>query len=375
MTTLAKCREEIDKIDDEMAQLLNRRMSISEQVGKIKEVSGRVTRDPKREEEILNRLSGKVESPEYRDRVLQIMRSVFESSRSLQDSMRYVIKPVLPNTDDTITAGYCGIPGSFGESALVRYFGELQKPIRNYDTFSLVCDAVLKDEIRYGILPVENTTTGGIKEVYDLIRQKDLYITGEVCLPIVHNLIGLPGATPESVKEIYSHPQGLEQCEKYLSSLESARLIPMNNTAFGVRHVAEQNNPAFAAIGGERAAKLYGLEILKPSIQDSTLNTTRFVVLSKRQEVQPEADSTSVVLTTRHKVGALHDILSFFAKESVSLFRIESRPIPDRPWEYFIFLDAEGSIKHENVQRALAGVQTQCSYFKFLGSYQKGAFA
>lgn len=285
-----------------------------------------------------------------------------------------IIKPVRPDKEGVITAGYCGIPGSFGESALVRYFGELQESIRNYPAFSLVCDAILKEEIRYGILPVENTTTGGIKEVYDLIRQKDLYITGEVYLPIVHNLIGLPGATPEDVLEIFSHPQGLEQCEKYLSSLKSARLIPMNNTAFSVRHVAELNNSAFAAIGGERAAKLYGLEILKPSIQNSTLNTTRFVVLSKKQEVQADADSTSVVLTTRHTAGALYDILGYFSNEQVSLCRIESRPVPDRPWEYFIFLDVEGSIERENVQRALAGAQTKCPYFKFLGSYQKGVF-
>ncbi|MBE0450591.1 MAG: bifunctional chorismate mutase/prephenate dehydratase [Clostridia bacterium] len=290
------------------------------------------------------------------------------------EEYRNVVKPIRPNLDDSITAGYCGIPGSFGESALVRYFGELQKPIRNYPTFSSVCDAVIKEEIGYGILPVENTTTGGIKEVYDLIRQKDLYIIGEVCLPIIHNLIGLPGATPEDVEEIFSHPQGLEQCEIYLSGLKSARLIPMNNTAFGVRHVAEQMNPAFAAIGGERAAKLYGLEILMPSIQNSTSNRTRFVILSKKQEVQADADSTSIVLTTRHTIGALYDILGFFAKERVNLFRIESRPIPDRPWEYFIFLDVEGSIERENVQRALAGVQTQCSYFKFIGSYKKGAF-
>lgn len=284
-----------------------------------------------------------------------------------------VVKSNHSNSDDSITAGYCGIPGSFGESALVRYFGALQKPIRNYPTFPMVCDAIVMEEIRYGILPVENTTTGGIKEVYDLIRMKDLYIVGEICLPIVHNLIGLPGTIPEHVKEIFSHPQGLEQCEMYLSGLKSARRIPMNNTAVGVRHVAEQKNPAFAAIGGERAAKLYGLEILMPSIQNSIINRTRFVILSKNKEVHADADSSSVVLTTQHAIGALYDILGCFAKERVNLCRIESRPVPDHPWEYFIFLDLEGSIAHENVQRALAGVQTQCAYFKFLGSYQKGA--
>lgn len=273
---------------------------------------------------------------------------------------------------DTIVAGYCGIPGSFGESALVRYFGELQAPFIAYPTFSAVCEGVLKEEIDYGILPVENTTTGAINEVYDLIRDKALYITGEVCLPVVHHLIGLPGAKPENLIEIYSHPQGLEQCETYLNELASARLVPMKNTAFGVRHVAEQKNPLFAAIGGERAAKLYGLSILMPAIQNSTQNTTRFVVLSKKQEVVDDADSTSVVFTTRHTAGTLYDILGCFAKEQVNLLRIESRPVPDRPWEYFIYLDTEGSISNPIIQRTLMAVQSKCLYFKFLGSYRKG---
>ncbi len=372
MKTLEECRNEIDSIDDTLTALLNRRMAIAEEVGRIKESTGRVTRDPNRENDILKRIAGQVDHPAYRDRILRILRTILESSRSLQDSSRNTFKPVCPEKDASVTAGYAGIPGSYSESALVRYFGELSEPYRNYPAFSAVCDAVLRDEIMYGILPVENTTTGAIKEVYDLIREKDLYITGEVCLPVVHNLIGLPGADPSALKEIYSHAQGLEQCGMYLSGLKSARQVPMKNTAFSVRHVAEQKNPAFGAIGGDRAAKLYGLEILMPAIQNSTLNTTRFVVLSKKQEVQEDADSTSVVLTARHAAGALYDILGCFAKEQVNLFRIESRPVPDRPWEYFIFLDAEGSVRSEAVQKALAAVQAQCPYFKFLGSYRKG---
>lgn len=375
MKALEAYRREIDEIDDTLTALLNRRMTIAENVGRIKEIEGRVTRDPRREQEILQRIAGQVDNPAYRDRILRILRTVLESSRSLQDSGRNTFKPVRPDTDGTVTAGYAGIPGSYSESALVRYFGELTEPYRNYPTFAAVCDAVSRDEIAYGILPVENTTTGAIKEVYDLIREKDLYITGEVCLPVVHHLIGLPGAEPGALKEIYSHPQGLEQCGAYLSGLKSARLIPMKNTAYSVRHVAEQMDSALGAIGGERAARLYGLEILAPAIQNSTLNTTRFVILSKKQEVREDADSTSVVLTARHAAGALYEILGCFAREQVNLFRIESRPVPDRPWEYFIFLDAEGSIRSESVQKALTSVQVQCPYFKFLGSYRKGTSA
>lgn len=372
MMTLEECRREIDGIDDTLVQLLDRRMSIAQEVARIKEETGRTTRDPNREREILNRLGERISDPAHRDRVLRIIRTVLEASRSLQDSKRNHFQPVVPDRAAGLAAGYAGIPGSFSESALIRYFGEPASPYRNYAGFAAVCDAVLSGEIAYGILPVENTTTGAIKEVYDLIREKELYITGEICLPVIHNLIGLPGAELGALREICSHPQGLEQCSDYLSELKGVRQIPMKNTAYSVRHVAEHQDPGLAAIGGEQAARLYGLSILKPAIQNSSLNTTRFVVLSRQQEVGTDADSTSLVLTARHAAGALHDILGSFAQEGVNLFRIESRPVPDRPWEYYIYLDAEGSIRSDAVLRALDSVREQCPYFRFLGSYRKG---
>lgn len=370
--TLDECRQEIDQIDDSLTKLLNRRMEISEEVGRIKEVIGKNTRDPGREKAILERVSGSIDNPAYRDRIQRILRTILESSRSLQDSLRNDFKPLYPQSGSEIKAGYAGIPGSFGESALIRFFGEPQVPYSHYSGFSAVCEAVQSGELDYGILPVENTTTGAIKEVYDLIREKDLFITGEVCLPVVHHLIGIAGAEPGNLREVYSHSQGLEQCSTYLSGLKDARLIPMKNTAFSVRHVAEKKDPTLGAIGGEQAARIYGLQILAPAIQNSTTNTTRFVVLTKNQLVSEDADSTSLVLTARHAAGALYDILGCFAKEKVNLFRIESRPVPDRPWEYFMYIDAEGSIRNPQVKDALAAVKEQCTYFKFLGSYRKG---
>ncbi len=372
MKTLIEYRNEIDTIDDAITELLNRRMAIAEQVGVIKESEGRKTRDPGREQAILQRIGANVANPAYRDRVLRIVRTILEASRSLQESGRSAFAPVRSSAGGPITAGYAGIPGAFSESALFSYFGEPAVSYRNYPGFSAVCDAVVQGEVAYGVLPVENTTTGAIKEVYDLIRENDICITGEICLSVVHHLIGLPGADAEALTEIYSHPQGLEQCSAYLGGLKSARLIPMKNTAFSVRHVAEERNPLYGAIGSEQAAALYGLDILKPAIQNSTVNTTRFFILSAVPEVCDDADTSSMVLTTRHTAGALHSILGCFAEESVNLLRIESRPVPDRPWEYFIFLDAEGSIMNADVQRAIEAVKPQCTYFKFLGSYRKG---
>lgn len=384
MKTINEHRGAIDLIDDQIAKLICERMAHSEQIGQIKKQIDQNVIDTVRETEIIHRLSSKIEQISNKEAIEKVMRTIFETSRALQKNnqnskdnsiISEVISSDYQQSTIQIKAGYSGIPGAFAESALVRYFGEPSKPYQNYSSFSKVCEAILNGEITYGILPVENTTTGAIKEVYDLIRENELYITGEVCLPVVHNLIGLPNAKLEALKEIYSHPQGLEQCGTFLNKLDSARLIPMKNTAFSIRYVSEQNDPTLAAIGDERAASLYGLKVLTPAIQDSTFNTTRFVVLSKEPEVSEGADSTSIVLAARHKVGALHEILGSFAREQINLFRIESRPIPNRSWEYFIYLDAEGSIADEGVKRAIEAVQNQCQFSKFLGSYKKGVVA
>lgn len=384
MKTINEHRSAIDLIDDQIAKLICERMAHSEQIGQIKKQTNQNIIDTVRETEIIHRLSSKIEQTSNKEAIEKVMRTIFETSRALQknnqnnevnSNNRESISSDYQQNTSQIKAGYSGIPGAFAESALVRYFGEPLKPYQNYSSFSKVCEAILNGEITYGILPVENTTTGAIKEVYDLIRENELYITGEVCLPVVHNLIGLPNAKIEALKEIYSHPQGLEQCGTFLNKLDSARQIPMKNTAFSIRYVSEQNDPTLAAIGDERAAGLYGLKVLTPAIQDSTFNTTRFVVLSKEPEVSEGADSTSIVLAARHKVGALHEILGSFAREQINLFRIESRPIPNHSWEYFIYLDAEGSIADEGVKRAIEAVQNQCQFSKFLGSYKKGVVA
>jgi chorismate mutase/prephenate dehydratase len=368
---LDELRNEIDALDDKLVELLERRMEIVEEIGNVKIANGLKVHDPSREKKLLDRLSQQVGHPEYQTRILSIMKSILASSRALQSSLSQEPLVVSDGLKPHLKAGYAGIPGSYGEHATQRYFGRLDQDYMAYATFHDVADAVLSGEIDYGVLPAENTTTGAINEVYDLIREKDLYIVGEALVPIVHHLIGHPGVLPEEVHEIRSHPQGLEQCTLFLNKLK-ARQIPMKNTAVSVRHVAESGDRAIAAIGSERAAKLYGLEILTSAIQDSAVNTTRFVILSKSPEAASDADSTSMVLSTRHTSGSLYDILGYFASKEINLFRIESRPVPDRPWEYFIYLDAEGQPDSEAFQYAMTAARDHCPYFKFLGTYKRG---
>lgn len=371
MNVLSGYREEIDQIDEKLVQLLQRRMTIAGEIGKIKESQGLMVRDPKRERLILDRISAMVENPAHRERILMIIRSVLEASRALQDGGR-AVSAAARDTGATVSAGYAGVPGAFAETALIRYFGERSEPYVSFPTFQEVCDAILSGEIRYGMLPVENTTTGAINAVYDLIREKELFITGEICVPVVHHLIGHKGTELHEIREVYSHPQGLEQCSQFLERLSEVQLIPMTNTAFSVRHVADSEDHSKGAIASERAAEIYGLEILQRAIQNSSVNATRFVVLASQPVIDEDADSSSFVLTAHHSAGSLYDILGCFAKEQVNLFRIESRPVPDRPWEYFIYLDAEGTPALETMQRAVSQAREFCPYFRYLGSYRKG---
>lgn len=370
MTQLDACRQEIDKLDDSLAALLERRFEIVEEIGRLKSDSGMAVRDNAREGEILDRVSAKLKNPAYKDRVQMILRNVMEASRSLQDSIRCVETTLNIDPVKGARVAYGGIPGSYGESALIKYFGSAAGSMHARDTFAEVCDALQEGSVDYGVLPIENTITGAITEVYDLIRNRNLHIVGETCLPIVHNLIGHKGAKLEDITQVYSHPQGLEQCSAFLDAKGSWQQMPMKNTALGVLHVAESKDKSSAAIGSVRAADLYNLEVLAPAIQNSIVNKTRFLIVSTKMEVSPDANRTSMVLVTRHEAGSLHELLGCF--ENVNMVRIESRPVPDRPWEYYIYLDAEAGFDDVNFQKALQEVRPMCPYFKLLGSYRKG---
>jgi len=369
MTHLNGHRQEIDNLDNQLAELLERRFQIVEEIAKVKSGTGIATRDDAREQAILTRLEEQLKNPQYTDRIHMIIRSVLEASRGLQESIRDP-EMVASESAEGARVAYAGIPGSNGESALIRHFGSTAGTVLPYETFEEVCNALRDGTADYGILPVENTITGAIHEVYDLIRSRNIYVVGETCLTIDHHLIGLEGTDLSQIKTVYSHPQGLEQCTVYLNQHSEWQQIPVKNTAIGVRQVAESKDPSGVAIGSMRAAQIYGLSVLDSSIQNSTVNKTRFLVLSTKMEVADDADRTSMVMVTHNHAGALHDLLGCF--ESVNLVRIESRPVPDRPWEYYIYLDAEAGFGNTDFQRALQNVRPLCPYFRLLGSYRKG---
>ncbi len=266
--------------------------------------------------------------------------------------------------------GFPGTVGSFSEEALIRYFGEKQ-PRKEYQEFEDVFLALCNEEISYGILPIENSSTGAVSATYDLLKQYGCYIVGETYCSIRHHLIGLSGTGLSDIQEVYSHIQGLEQCSNYLSRFSGWKLIPFHNTAVSVKLVKEENSKIKAAIGSERAAEVYGLSILERNIHNQKNNTTRFVIISKSLEQDPKSNKFSAMLSMENRAGFLYELLGVFAKNQVNLVKIESRPLKERVFEYCLYLDFEGELQSENVRQTLLAIEKNNYDFKLLGSYVK----
>ena len=265
--------------------------------------------------------------------------------------------------------GYFGEEGSYTEQATIEYFGEEVKKV-NIKKFDEILEKVSDGSISYGVLPIENSFLGGISVVVDLIREYGLFITGEKIIRVQHNLIGLNDATIDDIKEVYSIPQALEQCSSFFDRREQITLKPYLNTASSVRLVKEKNDKTIAAVASSRAAKIFGLKIIKDDICNSRHNYTRFVVVSRENEINDSCNKLSILLTIPHTPGSLSNILNLFSEKNLNLLKIESRPIPNRPWEYFFYLDFEGNINNPDIFELLNKIEKLCPYYRFLGNYK-----
>lgn len=266
--------------------------------------------------------------------------------------------------------GCQGVPGAFSEEALSGYFEDY-----TYDTiYSSTFDEVLKNlqegKVKYGILPIENSSAGSIVEVYDLIRKYNCYIVGEKTLSVTHNLLALPGTKIEDIKKVYSHPQGFSQSSTFLANHNDWQLIPYHNTAISAKYVKEAKEKHRAAIASMRAAKIYGLEAIEQNINYNTHNYTRFIIVSRDMTFSNESNKTSIVFSVAHESGSLYHALAHFYYNGISLLKIESRPIHDRSWEYFFFVDLKGNLQDANLLIALGRIIDQSSYFELLGNYK-----
>ncbi len=281
-----------------------------------------------------------------------------------RESQRSTRQPVA----DPIIA-YAGTTGSYAEEAAISFFGEASHRLA-HGSFSDVFKSLTGGGADYGVLPIENSSTGSIAAVYDLLSRFTCSITGEVELAIHHCLMALPGSRLSDIREVYSHEQGFSQSADFLSAHPDWKCIPWHNTAIAAEMVAASGNPHFAAIASERAARLHGLTLLAQSINAQSTNTTRFVVVSPVPEDRPRRNKISLVFNLPHQVGALYHLLGIFERNHLNLCKIESRPVPGVPWEYLFFLDFLGEVPAGPLDQILREVFASTRQFYFLGNYE-----
>lgn len=268
--------------------------------------------------------------------------------------------------------GVCfqGTVGSYSEQALLEYFGDkvMTHPVMEFED---VFKELKSEKFDYGVLPIENSSTGAITEVYDLLKKYGMYIVGNKILKISHNLMGIKGTRIEDIRKVYSHTQALRQCSEFLKQ-NDWELIAYHNTAISAELVREQNSHSIAAIGSKKAAEVNNLEIIKENINNNDTNYTRFIIISREMIAYEENDVISIVFSNPDKVGTLYESLRIFKEYNLNMIRIESRPVIGMPWEYFFYIDFEGHIHNEEVRNAIDYMNSNCSYFKILGTYKKG---
>ena len=262
-----------------------------------------------------------------------------------------------------------GERGAYSESAVFQFFGA-DTDVEPCRDFRDVFEKVEKQETPYGIVPLENSLEGSVSQNYDLFLNYDLKVCGEVIVKIEHCLIANPGTAIADIKAVYSHPQALAQCRTFLEEL-GRELIPTYDTAGSVKMLKEKSLKNAAAVASERAAKIYGMQILAKDIADNTENYTRFFVISKTDSEATGKDKTSIIFSAIHAPGSLYHAIGEFAKRDINLTKIESRPTKQKPWEYNFYLDFEGHRTEKRCAKALKALEKYAAFIKILGSYPK----
>lgn len=372
-------RTKIDAIDDDVIRLFSERMDVAAQIAKYKKENGLPVLDAQREREKLTEVLKKAgDMGEYATLLYSI---IFELSRAYQikllakqTDVQKKVRDAIDNTErlfpQNASVACQGVEGAYSQLACEKLFK--LPSILYFRDFENVFTAIESGLCRYGVIPIENSTAGSVKKVYDLMIKHDFSIVRSVRIKVDHNLLAKKGTKLENVKEIFSHEQAIGQCADFLKNLGSdVKITAVENTAAAAKMVAESGRDDVAAIASRSCIELYGLACLESSIQDAASNFTRFICISKNLEIYPGADRTSIMLVTPHKAGALYKVMSRFYALGINLNKLESRPIPDRDFEFMFYFDLDTSVYSEQFIQLLGELQTTCEEFKYLGSYSE----
>lgn len=377
---LADARKKIDEIDEQIIELFEQRMRTSAEVAACKRAQGLPILDAKRERDVLTHLAGKSE-PAFKSYVRALYSTIFELSKAYQgkllnkDTALYAdIRQAIDKTNQVFPKeakiACQGIEGAYSQAACEKLFAYPE--IEYYSSFSKVFNAIDSGLCQYGVLPLENSTAGSVSQVYDLMIEHNFYIIRSVRVKIDHNLMVNGTASLAELTEICSHEQAINQCAKFLKNLPGhIKVTPVANTAMAAEMVAKSGRKDLGAICSKACADLYGLTCLESGVQDEGNNYTRFICISKNLEIYPGADKTSLMLVTPHKPGALYQVLSRFYALGINLIKLESRPLPERDFEFMFYFDVEGSVYSPEFAQLICELDGLCDDFKYLGSYSQ----
>ena len=372
-------RKEIDAIDDEMVRLFSKRMDVAARIADYKKAENLPIFVPAREREKLTDVAQKA-GPEMANYTRVLYSMLFELSRSYQSKRTsqlthqyHSILSSIENTPklfpQTPMVACQGVEGAFSQIACEKIF---KSPVILYfKNFEAVFSAIDKGLCQYGILPIENSTAGSVKKVYDLMISHNFSIVRTFRMKVDHNLLAKKGTKLSDIREIYSHEQAINQCSEFLQSLEGVTVVPVANTAVASEMVANSGRNDVAALSSRACAELYGLTCLKSSVQDNDNNHTRFICISKNLEIYPGADKTSIMMVLPHKPGALYKVMARLYTLGINVTKLESRPIPNREFEFMFYFDLETSIYSEEFVQLICELDEFCEEFKYLGSYSE----
>lgn len=373
---LSTLRSKIDEIDAGIVALYEKRMDISKQVAEYKIESGKNVLDKAREEDKIRKVKELTHNDFNAHGIEELYEQIMSMSRKLQYQMlsskgagrRLPFQPLTSLDGETARVVYQGENGAYSKIAMERYFG---KEVDHFhvDTFREAMLSIEEGNADYAVLPIENSSAGIVSEIYDLLVDFENYIVGEIVIPIEHCLLGIPGCSEETVKTVFSHPQSLMQSAGYLNAHPSWKQVGMQNNAFAARKAAEDGDITQAAIAGESAGEIYGLQVIRKGVQDNRNNSTRFIIITGRKVFLENAKKVSICFEIPHQSGSLYRILSHFIYNNLNMNKIESRPIGERNWEYRFFIDFDGNLTDSAVKNALFGLREEVSNMKILGNY------
>lgn len=372
-------RKKIDQVDEQLIDLYTQRMAISEDIASYKQSAGKPIYDPERERKKLVEAAGMVPE-DLRTGVIMLFSTLFELSSTHQmqvmnknSTLANRITSAIENTPKQFPqfpiVACQGVEGAYSQIACEKMFNTPN--IMYFHNFEGVFSAIENGMCEYGILPIENSTAGSVNRIYDLMAKHNCYVVRSVRLKVDHNLLAKPTTRLEDIREIFSHEQAINQCAGFLKTMPNVKVTVVENTAVASKTVAESDRADIASLSSHSCASLYGLNCLASSVQDKGNNYTRFICISKNLEIYPGADRTSIMCVVPHRPGSLFKVLSRFFALGINLQKLESRPIPDRDFEYMMYFDFDTPLYSPEFVQVISELEDMCEEFRYFGSYSE----